>query len=73
VLLERLSSAGSFLTLQRQRGPADGIEQFNWYPREWNNYNYIPECILPFMDEIKAFCEVSHRPCPLHNNVHSWD
>ncbi|RSH93583.1 hypothetical protein EHS25_007941 [Saitozyma podzolica] len=42
---------------KRQRGPADGIEQFNWYPREWNNYNYIPECILPFMDEIKAFCE----------------
>lgn len=73
MLLERISSAGSFLTLQRQRGPADGIEQFNWYPREWNNYNYIPDCILPFMDEIKAFCEVSRRPCTVHNTFNGRD
>ncbi|KAL7419469.1 hypothetical protein Q5752_006307 [Cryptotrichosporon argae] len=41
---------------KRHRGPADGIEQFNWYPEEWKDSNRLPKCILPFMDEIEAFC-----------------
>ncbi|KAL4798595.1 hypothetical protein BDV19DRAFT_396511 [Aspergillus venezuelensis] len=41
---------------KRHRGPADGIEQFNWYNREWNDQSRIPTCLHPFMDEIEAFC-----------------
>ncbi|KAJ4396818.1 hypothetical protein N0V93_001040 [Gnomoniopsis smithogilvyi] len=41
---------------KRHRGEPDGIEQFNWYPREWADINRIPKCLHPFMDEIEAFC-----------------
>lgn len=41
---------------KRQRGIPDGIEQFNWYNREWRDINRIPKCLHPFMDEIEAFC-----------------
>ncbi|KAL4932152.1 uncharacterized protein BDV17DRAFT_279814 [Aspergillus undulatus] len=41
---------------KRHRGPADGIEQFNWYNREWNDMSRIPSCLHPFMDEIESFC-----------------
>ena len=44
---------------QRERGPRDGIEQFNWYRREWEDDSCLPKCILPLMDEIRAFAEVS--------------
>jgi isopenicillin N synthase-like dioxygenase len=40
----------------------DGIEQFNWYSREWQDHDYVPDCIRPFMDEIQAFSEVSILP-----------
>lgn len=42
--------------IQRFRAAPDGIEQFNWYPREWADINRIPTCLHPFMDEIEAFC-----------------
>ncbi|KAL4994960.1 hypothetical protein BDV10DRAFT_203429 [Aspergillus recurvatus] len=41
---------------KRHRGPPDGIEQFNFYNREWNDPSRIPTCLHPFMDEITAFC-----------------
>jgi hypothetical protein len=41
---------------KRQRGIPDGIEQFNWYNREWRDINRIPTCLHPFMDEIEEFC-----------------
>ncbi|KAF3762026.1 hypothetical protein M406DRAFT_50160 [Cryphonectria parasitica EP155] len=41
---------------KRTRGAADGIEQFNWYPREWADRSRIPTCLHPFMDEIEEFC-----------------
>lgn len=41
---------------KKHKGPADGIEQFNWYNREWQDINRIPTCLHPFMDEIEAFC-----------------
>ncbi|KAL1382909.1 putative gibberellin 3-beta hydroxylase [Phyllosticta capitalensis] len=41
---------------KRFRSAPDGIEQFNWYPREWENIDRIPSCLHPFMDEIEAFC-----------------
>ena len=41
--------------IQRQRGPADGIEQFNWYKPDWEDINRVPKCLHPFMDEIEAF------------------
>lgn len=44
---------------KRFRGAPDGIEQFNWYPREWKDPSFIPSCVQPFMDEIEAFCNVS--------------
>lgn len=41
---------------QRHRGPADGIEQFNWYKKDWDNVaERVPTCLHPFMDEIEAF------------------
>lgn len=44
---------------KRFRSIPDGIEQFNWYAREWENHNFVPTCLHPFMDEIQAFCDVS--------------
>lgn len=44
------------LTVKRHRAAPDGIEQFNFYPREWEDINRIPTCLHPFMDEIEAFC-----------------
>ncbi|PYH86172.1 Clavaminate synthase-like protein [Aspergillus uvarum CBS 121591] len=42
---------------KRHRGPADGIEQFNWYTPEWASPSTrVPHCLQPFMDEIEAFC-----------------
>ncbi|CED82117.1 gibberellin 3-beta [Phaffia rhodozyma] len=41
---------------KRHRGPADFIEQFNWYTREWKDINQVPSCLHPFMDEIESFC-----------------
>ncbi|KAJ9623795.1 hypothetical protein H2204_011087 [Knufia peltigerae] len=41
---------------KRHRGPPDGIEQFNWYPREWEDIDRVPRCLHPFMDEIEEFC-----------------
>ncbi|RDW65904.1 uncharacterized protein DSM5745_09643 [Aspergillus mulundensis] len=41
---------------KRHRGPADGIEQFNFYNREWTDPSRIPTALHPFMDEITAFC-----------------
>ncbi|KAH7139574.1 hypothetical protein B0J11DRAFT_421674 [Dendryphion nanum] len=42
---------------KRTKGPADGIEQFNWYKPDWDDIdNRVPKCIQPFMDEIEAFC-----------------
>ncbi|KAL1880649.1 hypothetical protein Daus18300_001260 [Diaporthe australafricana] len=41
---------------KRHRGVPDGIEQFNWYTREWQDMDRVPKCIHPFMDEIEAFC-----------------
>lgn len=49
---------------KKHRGPVDGIEQFNWYPREWNDLRRIPTCLHPFMDEIEAFCNVRSSPPP---------
>ncbi|KAJ5732090.1 hypothetical protein N7493_003571 [Penicillium malachiteum] len=41
---------------KRHRGPADGIEQFNWYSPDWQDTeNRVPNCLHPFMDEIEAF------------------
>ncbi|RSH82334.1 uncharacterized protein EHS24_007301 [Apiotrichum porosum] len=31
--------------------------KFNWYTREWNNLQYVPTCLHPFMDEITAFAD----------------
>ncbi|KAL5363297.1 Clavaminate synthase-like protein [Aspergillus floccosus] len=41
---------------KRRRGPPDGIEQFNWYKREWDRIDLVPMCLHPLMDEIEAFC-----------------
>ncbi|WRT70487.1 uncharacterized protein IL334_007485 [Kwoniella shivajii] len=46
---------------KRHKGPEDGISQFNWYAKEWEDYGLIPKCILPFMDEIRAFAEYLHN------------
>ncbi|KAM5341947.1 hypothetical protein ACJ41O_014978 [Fusarium nematophilum] len=41
---------------KRHRGPPDGIEQFNWYKKDWEDAaNRVPTCLHPFMDEIEAF------------------
>ncbi|ORY28193.1 hypothetical protein BCR39DRAFT_468557 [Naematelia encephala] len=42
---------------KRERKVWDGITQFNWYSEEWADYSRVPTCILPFMDEIRAFNE----------------
>lgn len=55
------NSRGWKLIRQRHRAVRDGIEQFNWYSREWQDHSYVPECIRPFMDEIQAFSEVSQE------------
>ncbi len=46
---------------KRFRGIPDGIEQFNWYAREWEDHKFVPSCLHPFMDEIEAFCNVNAR------------
>ena len=40
---------------KRKAGEEDGIEQFNFYSKEFRDPAMVPECILPFMDEIVAF------------------
>jgi hypothetical protein len=50
--------------MQREPGKVDGIEQFNFYSSEFADHNRVPKCILPFMDEITAFCDVSATPWP---------
>ncbi|KAK6001206.1 hypothetical protein QM012_002537 [Aureobasidium pullulans] len=42
---------------KRHRQQKDGINQFNWYKEQWENNELLPACILPFMDEIRAFSE----------------
>ncbi|KAG0647219.1 Gibberellin C-20 oxidase 3 [Hyphodiscus hymeniophilus] len=42
---------------KREPGKLDGIEQFNFYSPEFADYSRVPNCILPFMDEITAFCD----------------
>ncbi|KAJ5798620.1 gibberellin 3-beta hydroxylase [Penicillium pulvis] len=59
---------------KRERGPADGIEQFNWYKPEWDNLDRIPTCLHQFMDEIESFCNyltqsVNHRLLTLFSRV----
>ncbi|KAK5729681.1 hypothetical protein LTR17_011758 [Elasticomyces elasticus] len=41
---------------KRGRNVPDGIEQFNWYSRDWQDIKRTPTCLHPFMDEIEAFC-----------------
>ncbi|KAJ5652951.1 hypothetical protein N7507_010377 [Penicillium longicatenatum] len=41
---------------KRERGPVDGIEQFNWYKPDWDTLDRVPTCLHPFMDEIESFC-----------------
>ncbi|KAI4594788.1 hypothetical protein KJ359_007591 [Pestalotiopsis sp. 9143b] len=44
-------------SIQRHRGPPDGIEQFNWYKPDWEDVeNRVPTCLHPLMDEIEEFC-----------------
>jgi len=51
---------------KREKGEVDSIEQFNFYQGEFQDpKSKVPEVILPFMDEITAFCEV-HLNCFLH-------
>ncbi|KAH9841309.1 Clavaminate synthase-like protein [Teratosphaeria destructans] len=47
---------------QRGEGKFDGIEHFNFYrPQFEEPATKVPQCILPYMDEIAAFCEyLSH-------------
>ena len=54
---------------KREAGEYDGIEQFNFYRGEFEDeVNRVPECIKPFMDEIRAFTEV--RPLnPVSRNA----
>ncbi|KAF2166028.1 hypothetical protein M409DRAFT_66921 [Zasmidium cellare ATCC 36951] len=40
---------------KRHRAIPDGIEQFNWYKRDWEDLNRVPTCLHPFMDEIESF------------------
>ncbi|KAL1306433.1 hypothetical protein AAFC00_005133 [Neodothiora populina] len=42
---------------KHHRGQKDGINQFNWYKEQWENDDLLPKCILPVMDEIRAFSE----------------
>ncbi|KAI5195821.1 Clavaminate synthase-like protein [Aureobasidium subglaciale] len=42
---------------KRHRQQKDGINQFNWYKEQWENEELLPACVLPFMDEIRAFSE----------------
>ena len=52
-----LSALSDRSPLQRTRGPADGIEQFNWYKPDWEDQNNrVPTCRHPVRDEIEAFC-----------------
>lgn len=82
--LTRQSIYQTELTVQRHRGPSDGIEQFNWYNREWSDIARIPSCLHPFMDEIRSFCNyltesVNRRLLTLFSRVlelpdsHLWE
>ncbi|KAJ5033596.1 uncharacterized protein L3040_008708 [Drepanopeziza brunnea f. sp. 'multigermtubi'] len=42
---------------KREKGNYDGIEHFNFYSPEFADLSRVPACILPFMDEITAFCD----------------
>jgi len=42
---------------KREPGKYDGIEHFNFYSPEFEDHDRVPKCILPFMDEITAFCD----------------
>lgn len=43
---------------QREAGKIDGIEHFNFYAAQFADpATRVPGCIIPFMDEIIAFCE----------------
>ena len=43
---------------KRTAGEEDGIEQFNFYSAEFKDpAARVPGCVLPFMDEITAFCD----------------
>ena len=44
---------------KREPGKFDGIEQFNFYSPEFEDHGRVPKCVLPFMDEITSFCDVS--------------
>lgn len=44
---------------QREKGKPDGIEQFNFYAKEFENLERVPKCVRPFMDEVTAFVDVS--------------
>lgn len=46
---------------KREAGKYDGIEQFNFYAGEFEDDSRLPDCILPFMDEITAFCNYLTR------------
>ncbi len=63
-------STGLFAGFKRRMGwkreaeEFDGIEQFNFYAREFDDpAARVPACIQPFFDEITAFCEVSFSRC----------
>ncbi|PBP20810.1 hypothetical protein BUE80_DR008431 [Diplocarpon rosae] len=43
----------------REKGQYDGIEHFNFYSPEFTDPKRVPDCILPYMDEVTAFCDVS--------------
>jgi hypothetical protein len=54
--------------MQREPGNLDGIEQFNFYSPEFEDHSRVPACILPFMDEITAFCDVRlSKLCSMEN------
>lgn len=51
---------------KREKGSVDGIEHFNFYSPEFADNEKVPKCILPFMDEISAFCDVNKIHLPLN-------
>lgn len=48
---------------KREKGNYDGIEHFNFYSPEFEDDNRVPRCVVPFMDEISSFCDVSIMLC----------
>ncbi|KAK5678872.1 hypothetical protein LTS10_008527 [Elasticomyces elasticus] len=55
---------------KREKGEMDSIEQFNFYRREFDE-NRVPDCIMPFMDEITAFWVLELPDDYLWTNVQS--